>query len=243
MSAQHSVVVSCTSHHIKTLSCCQKYTDKQGRLSRPSLSWCMQCLAAWGTNQWLRSMCHILLCGALKTKQQLSQGALGSHYTTHSLTCKLCLNNGNSFGNYSLVGNPLAKMWICLGRLGNEVLGVNCRLTVSWPLGTLGWICTCAKGTLWIFRHQWRNSGKWRGVLKKAYSCLTTTWPICLGTGRDRPSRTQGIRAAWAGRALRAHSGPADWHIQSRSRAQTQSVGEKIPSQHHLLNWNSFWNC
>lgn len=54
---------------------------------------------------------------------------------------------------------------------------------------------------------------------------------------RGRPSRAQGIRAAWAGRALKARSAPTDLRIQNhRQAAQTQSAGKKIPSQHSLLN-------
>lgn len=73
----------------------------------------------------------------------------------------------------SLVWKSSAKMCICLGHLGNEVLRINCLLTVLWPLCTLEWISSTCKGTLWIFRHRWRNSGKWQSALKSLQLTMT----------------------------------------------------------------------
>lgn len=86
MSAQHSAVVSCTSHCIIGLSCCQKYTAKQEFPSRASLSFLREAMPGKMGNQ---SMIKVNLsyplmqCSRNKVAAE-PEGALGAHSTTHT---------------------------------------------------------------------------------------------------------------------------------------------------------------
>lgn len=163
MSAQHSALVSCSSHHIIDLSHYQKNTDKQRFLSRASLSFLMYAVPGkighWPLIKVNLSHPH-MRCSRNKAA---TETMLIVPHTLPSLL--IMFEQWKVILELNLVWKSSAKMYICLGYLGSKVVGVVClhlnALMVTWLLGTLGWVWITCKSTSGRFRHRWRNSAAW----------------------------------------------------------------------------------